>query len=39
LPDPTQRSLTSLLTRLLIVHAGGVVPPLDARPEDDADER
>ena len=39
LPEPTQRTLTSLLTRLLIAHARGVVPLLSAQPEDDADER
>ena len=39
LPEPTQRMLTGLLTRLLIAHAGGVVPERNACPEGDADER
>lgn len=39
LPDPTQQALTSLLTRLLIAHAGGTAPELGAHPEGDADER
>ena len=39
LPEPTQRTLTGLLTRLLIAHARGIVPQLSAQPEDDTDER
>ena len=38
LPEPTQRTLTGLLTRLLVAHAS-VVPKLDAQPEGDGDER
>jgi hypothetical protein len=39
LPEPTQRTLRSLLTRLLVAHAGGLVLEQDARAEGDADER
>jgi hypothetical protein len=39
LPEATRRTLTSLLTRLLIAHAGGSVPQPDARAGGDADER
>jgi hypothetical protein len=38
LPEPAQRTLTGLLTRLLVAHAS-VVPKLDAQPEGDGDER
>jgi hypothetical protein len=38
LPEPTQRTLTGLLTCLLVAHASGV-PELDAQPGGDADER
>ena len=37
LPDATRRTLTSLLTHLLVTHAGGV-PQQDARAGGDADE-
>jgi hypothetical protein len=39
LPDPIQRTLTDLLIHLLIAHARGFVPELDAQPEGAADER
>ena len=39
LPEPAQRTLTGLLTRLLIAHAGGAAPELQTRREGDADER
>ena len=39
LPEPTQRMLAGLLTRLLVGHAGGVTPELQARSTGDADER
>jgi len=39
LPERTRRTLTSLLTRLLVAHAVGVVPGQDARAGSDADER
>jgi hypothetical protein len=38
LPEPTQRTLAGLLTRLLVAHAS-VGPKLDAQPEGDGDER
>jgi hypothetical protein len=38
LPEPTQRMLAGLLTRLLVAHAS-IVPKLDAQPEGDGDER
>jgi hypothetical protein len=38
LPEPAQRTLTGLLTRLLVAHAS-VVRKLDAQPEGDGDER
>jgi hypothetical protein len=39
LPEPTQRTLTDLLTRLLVAHAGGVAPEQGVRAGGDADER
>ena len=39
LPEPTQRMLAGLLTRLLVAHAGGLAPELQARSRGDADER
>ena len=39
LPEPTQRALTGLLTRLLVAHASTVVPALDTRSGSEADER
>jgi hypothetical protein len=39
LPEPTQRTLRSLLTRLLVAHTGGAVPQQDTRAGGDADER
>jgi hypothetical protein len=38
LPEATRCTLTGLLTRLLVAHAGGA-PQQGARPEGDADER
>ena len=38
LPEPAKRTLTGLLTRLLVAHAS-VVPKLEAQPEGDGDER
>ena len=38
LPEPAQRTLTGLLTRLLVAHAS-VGPKLDAQPEGDGNER
>jgi hypothetical protein len=39
LPEPAQRTLRSLLSRLLIAHAGDLVPEQGARARGDADER
>ena len=39
LPDQTRRTLSDLLTRLLIAHASGVRVQLDEAPEVDSDER
>ena len=39
LPEPAQRTLRSLLSRLLVAHAGGLVPEQGARAGGDADER
>jgi hypothetical protein len=38
LPEPAQRTLTGLLTRLLVAHAS-VVRKLDVQPEGDGNER
>ena len=38
LPEPAQRTLTGLLTRLLIAHAS-IGPKLNAQPEGDGNER
>jgi hypothetical protein len=35
LPEPTQRTLTELLTRLLMAHAGDMVPAPDGSDVDD----
>ena len=39
LPELTQRTLTELLSSLLIAHAGDAVPELDGRMNADTDER
>ena len=39
LPQPTQWTVTELLTRLLIAHAGGVVPELESGLGGEIDER
>ena len=39
LPEPTQQTLTVLLIRLLIAHAGRAVPELDPRVGADTDEQ
>jgi hypothetical protein len=39
LPDQTRRTLTSLLTRLLIAHAGSAGLEPDEPPEGDSNER
>jgi hypothetical protein len=38
LPEPAQRMLTGLLTRLLVAHAS-IVRKLDAQPEGNGNER
>ena len=38
LPDQTRQTLSDLLTRLLIAHAGGARQELDEPPEGDSDE-